>query len=93
MRIITSNSALSTGRRAPGNPRDAAARAAIERVYSRYIPLICGHFTDLDTDMLYSNWRPRGRGAKRQSYCENCSHFRLIKWPEKTKDEGNTPLF
>lgn len=93
MRIVTSNSAPSAGRRVPGNPRDAAARAAIEREYSRYIPLNCGHFTDLETDSVYSLWRPKGRGIKRRSYCENCSKWQLIKWPPAVSEEIAEPLF
>lgn len=52
-----------------GNPaaaRKHARRAAAEKRMARYIPLLCGHFGDYDTDVFYSPI-PRGK-----HYCQKC---------------------
>lgn len=59
-----------------------ARQAAIERAISRYLHLECGHYSTLETDLFYSNARPR-RGV---TWCENCNKWvEIAKPPEPPK--------
>jgi hypothetical protein len=96
MRIITSNSAPGKGRTPPRNPRDRAALAAIERAFTRVIPLTCGHITYLEIDLQYANWRPRRKVKGRLvtvSYCETCGDYIQVEPPYKSPPIPDEPLF
>lgn len=92
MRIITQ--ANQPIRRGPAVPRKTmqerlARQAAIERAYCRYLHLVCGHYSTLETDEAYSYWRPR----KGVTLCENCSKWVEIAKPPAPVDPGQTPMF
>ena len=71
MRVIpSSDKAEYQGPRIPKlTAKEHAALAAIEASKARYIPLVCEHYTTLETDLQYSTWRPR----KGLSFCETCN--------------------
>lgn len=70
----------------PGGPRrysriqmqkDAARQAAIDRSLSKYLHLLCGHYSTLETDLFYSHLRPK-RGF---TWCEICNDWVEIARP------------
>jgi hypothetical protein len=71
MRVIpSSQKAEYQGPRIPKlTAKEHAALAAIEATKARYIPLVCEHYTTLETDLQYSAWRPK----KGLSFCETCN--------------------
>lgn len=57
--------------------RDLAREAAIERQLSKYLHLICEHYSTLETDLFYSHLRPR----KGVTWCEVCHKWVALKKP------------
>jgi hypothetical protein len=64
-------------------------KAAIEKQRSIYILLVCGHFTTVEADLVYSFARP----SKDKHWCEICNKWlkRVLKITHKIYPE--TPLF
>lgn len=89
MRVIQSRKLRqSYSGRYPAN-RDAAQRAAIDKSLSKYLHLVCGHYSTLDTDLFYSCYRPR-RGV---TYCETCDKWVEVEKPPKQDTTSDTPMF
>jgi hypothetical protein len=66
-----------------------ARLAVIDSSKARYLYLVCGHYSTLETDEAYSIWRPR----KGVTLCENCQDWVEIAKPPAPVDLGNTPMF
>lgn len=93
MKIISGSAATGDAVGSPSpriSPREKAARkAAIEASNTRYIRLICEHFTTLERDEAYSFWRPR----KGVTWCENCGGWQKFKPKVKREPLPPEPLF
>lgn len=66
-----------------------ARQAAIEGQLARYIPIVCGHLTTLDTQDIYLNYRPK-RGMV---YCETCHKWQAVAKPSAPPELPQEPMF
>jgi hypothetical protein len=64
-----------------------ARQAVIERALSKYLPLVCGHFSTLDTDLSYSCYRPK-RGV---TFCESCNDWVEVQKPPAPPEYPDNP--
>jgi len=69
--------------------REMARQAALEKNLARYIPIMCGHMTDLETQHRYAVWRPK-RGLV---YCDKCDDWLAVKPPPKATVYPQQPMF
>lgn len=68
---------IPTGPKTPGyTGRERQIKAAIEKHFSRYIKLNCGHFTTPQEVEMWSCWCP----DPKLSYCDKCDE-----WVERHK--------
>jgi len=65
-----------------------ARQASIEKELARYIHLVCGHLTTLQSAQKYSHWSRRG-----YVFCERCDNNIAVVKPRARPDYPQEPMF